>query len=96
MFAPGGTRRQYARIRVVEAGVRVPSADKNVPRDVPFNVILEPLYYGILPASVAPVLFFLIPVGALALLVVAPRIHAYLGSVAGEIQKDAAKVSKSQ
>lgn len=53
---------------------------------MPFNIILEPLYFGVLPASVVPVLVFLLPVVAVAWLIVAPRAHRFLVSVAEDVQ----------
>ncbi|TFY59394.1 hypothetical protein EVG20_g7808 [Dentipellis fragilis] len=56
------TRRQYARIRLVDTGVRPPSPQPHPVPHVPFIVRLEPLLLGFLPASVAPILAFLVPV----------------------------------
>lgn len=61
---------------------------KSEPRLTSFMIILEPLYFGVLPASVIPVLLFLIPVVLFSVLFVAPRVHAYLHKVAGEVSAD--------
>ena len=82
------TRLKYARIRLVDTGIRAPSSGSAPNPPVPFIVRLEPLYLGILPASVLPVLLFLLPVVAFAALVMAPRIHRYLAAVAGDAKRD--------
>ncbi|KAA1471637.1 hypothetical protein DENSPDRAFT_859058 [Dentipellis sp. KUC8613] len=56
------TRRQYARIRLIDTGVRPPSTQPHPVPPVPFIVRLEPLLLGVLPASVAPILAFLVSV----------------------------------
>jgi hypothetical protein len=77
--APLTTRLKYARIRLVDIGV-LTSPRKHHPIPVPFNLILEPLYFGILPASVIPILLFLIPVIILAGLLV-PWVNGYLSKI---------------
>lgn len=60
---PVTTRRQYARIRVVDSSIRTPlssSNDSSTP--VPFTVKLEPLSLDVLPVSIVPTLAFMIPV----------------------------------
>ncbi|KIP04166.1 hypothetical protein PHLGIDRAFT_206044 [Phlebiopsis gigantea 11061_1 CR5-6] len=81
-----GTRLQYARIRLKDIGIRTPPFTYSRSDAVPFTVVLEPLYFGVLPASVVPVLGFLLPVVAVAWLVVVPRVHRYLSSVAADVQ----------
>lgn len=80
------TRRKYARIHIVYTGVLTPSSDPAImasrikattPLVVPFVLIVEPLYFGILPASMTPNALFIIFVAVLSLLA-APRISAYL------------------
>ncbi|KDQ62931.1 hypothetical protein JAAARDRAFT_28899 [Jaapia argillacea MUCL 33604] len=56
--SPSMTRRKYARIRLSHTGVSIGSPQ---PPPVTFNVILEPLYFQVLPASVIPILSFLVP-----------------------------------
>ncbi|KAI0313219.1 hypothetical protein OF83DRAFT_573168 [Amylostereum chailletii] len=81
------TRRQYARIRVVHTGVRPPSQRDLASPPVPFILLLEPLYLGVLPASVALVLAFfalLIPVAWMVGRGIADR----LGKVAQEVRRE--------
>ncbi|EGN93767.1 hypothetical protein SERLA73DRAFT_172053 [Serpula lacrymans var. lacrymans S7.3] len=64
------TRQKYARIRLTDTGVLSPSTYLSRSGGLPppvgdpisFILILEPLYMGVLPASVLPVLLFLVPV----------------------------------
>lgn len=85
------TRLQYARIRLVDTGVRpAPFAHTAAPA-VPFTIILEPLFFGILPASVAPTLCFLLPIVIVAWAVVVPRVHRYLRAVAEDIREERLK-----
>ncbi|TFY77851.1 hypothetical protein EWM64_g6160 [Hericium alpestre] len=74
------TRRQYARIRLVDTGVRAPAAHTAAP-PVPFVLLLEPLYFGVLPASTAPLLALLLPVTGTAA-ILAQVVHRYLEQVA--------------
>ncbi|KAI0789496.1 hypothetical protein C8Q75DRAFT_704067, partial [Abortiporus biennis] len=60
------TRRQYARIRVVDTGFTTPRAKSISPHAVPFAVRLEPLLFGVIPMTVVPTLMFLVPVVAIA------------------------------
>ncbi|KAI0309542.1 hypothetical protein OF83DRAFT_1184093 [Amylostereum chailletii] len=81
------TRRQYARIRVVHTGVRPPSQRDLASPPVPFILLLEPLYFVVLPASVAPVLAFfalLIPVAWM----VGQGIADQLGKVAQDARRE--------
>jgi len=77
------SRRKYARIRLIDTGVLTPTRDMLPPRTaeaVPFNLILEPLYLGVLPASVLPIVLFLVPIIVLAGLMV-PFINTYLEGI---------------
>jgi hypothetical protein len=67
----GLTRNKYAHIRPVDTGVLTPLPDQSpnhhvvlprITRSVPFTLIVEPLYVGVLPASALPVLLFMIPI----------------------------------
>lgn len=80
------TRRKYARIHIVYTGVLTPSSDSAVmasrikattPLLVPFVLILEPLYFGVLPASMTQNVILIVFVAVLSLLV-APRMGTYL------------------
>ena len=86
--AQRSTRVRYARIRVVDAGVRIPSLSSLPVAAVPMIVRLEPLYFGVIPASVVPVLIYLIPVVAFASIVMVPRIHGYLAAVAADVRRE--------
>ncbi|RDX50565.1 hypothetical protein OH76DRAFT_1455413 [Lentinus brumalis] len=78
-----GTRRMFARIRVVSGGVLTPGVSHNATlQPVPFIVTVEPLLFGVLPGSVIPTVACLLFVGLAAGLLVFPRVSRYLGSVA--------------
>lgn len=82
------TRRKYARIRLVDTGVRTPTRNPAAKRaPVPFTVILEPLHFGVLPSSVVPTLLCLLPVVACAALMVAP-INRYLERIAAKAREE--------
>ncbi|KIL00833.1 hypothetical protein PAXRUDRAFT_821293 [Paxillus rubicundulus Ve08.2h10] len=97
------TRSKYARIRVVDAGVLTPGTLPHVPRtssdapailavehkldSVPFIVILEPLYLGVLPASLLPTVCFLIPILLVAAMSV-PFAIAYLDIFVRQARED--------
>ncbi|OAX39225.1 hypothetical protein K503DRAFT_103161 [Rhizopogon vinicolor AM-OR11-026] len=76
------TRLKYARIRAVDAGVLTPTPDlppsaAQAVEPIPFILILEPLYLGILPASLLPTVCFLVPL-LLAAALATPWIIGYL------------------
>ncbi|KAH0837857.1 hypothetical protein J3R83DRAFT_6084 [Lanmaoa asiatica] len=119
------TRSRYARIRVVRAGVPIPSVrsqssppvsipplprvpvpvpilisrpgsdatpanlavDERGKETAPFVVILEPLYLGVLPATLLPTVGFLIPVVFAAVLSV-PWVTAYFEPFIRQARKD--------
>ncbi|KAF9469646.1 hypothetical protein BDZ94DRAFT_16277 [Collybia nuda] len=94
-------RQKYARIRIVDIGVPTPTSEtkvspwKRMPLEsnpVPFIVILEPLYFGLLPASVTPVLGFIVLVCALAGLV-APIINRHFQKIAALARQDTLRVA---
>jgi ABC-type phosphate/phosphonate transport system permease subunit len=80
------TRRKYARIQMVHSGVLTPGIvlDNNSRYEVPFVLILEPLYLGVLPKSVVPVVLAIIVAIPLGLLI-ATKINSSLQ----DIMKDA-------
>jgi hypothetical protein len=82
-----GSRRRYARIRVVHTAVLTPTVSSAAPQREPiaFKVILEHLYLGFLPASVLPVVLFLLPVISLAFLAVS-HIYRHMTVVARRAQ----------
>jgi hypothetical protein len=89
------TRTKYARIRLVDIGIRTPTAEYKAlllqgpinPTPVPFMIILEPLYLGILPATVVPSVGLLILVAVVAGLAV-PRVNRYLQEVAVQVRQE--------
>ena len=82
----------YARVRVVDAGVRTPTADDShehaTLEPISFIIVLEPLYFGVLPASVLPTVTFLAVVIIIAAYWVVPPAQRYLGVVADEVRKE--------
>ncbi|KAH9885441.1 hypothetical protein C8Q73DRAFT_795858 [Cubamyces lactineus] len=82
------TRKKFARIRVVHSGVFTPSPEnvKRTVEPVPFIVLVEPLYLGVLPASLVPTLTFLLAVVAVAGFVVLPRVNGLLFSAAEQVK----------
>ena len=54
---------------------------------MPFIVIVEPLYFGVLPATAVPILLFMIPSVALAGAAV-PWIMSYLRRIAADAQRE--------
>lgn len=81
------SRTMFARIRLVDTGVRPPAAAAPA-EPVPFAVLLEPLYFGVVPASVVPIVAFLVPVVLCAAWVVAPFVNAQLARVADQARKE--------
>lgn len=82
-------RVRFARIRLVDTGVLAPTAsDVGVtPLSVPFDVILEPLLLGLVPASLAPTIGALLLV-ALAGFAVFRVINRYFNGLATEARKE--------
>jgi hypothetical protein len=65
------TRNRYARVRVVDSGVRRPwpGADLTAPPpDVQFRLTYEPLVFGLLPQILVPAALFILPVIVLAII----------------------------
>ncbi|KAF4573552.1 hypothetical protein EYR36_008070 [Pleurotus pulmonarius] len=88
-------RARYARVRAVSTGVFTPkspsSASSKQRTSVPFALILEPLYFGVLPISLASTLLLMVPVVASAIILV-PRIIAHFeGIVSGARREHSAK-----
>ncbi|KAJ7741091.1 hypothetical protein B0H16DRAFT_1324081 [Mycena metata] len=95
------TRRKYARIRAVDAGVRTPggglftfprlwgnTADSTQDEQVHFVLTLEPLLLGVLPASLLPFLFVSLSVLLFLWVVVLPRVQAGVGRLVVEARKE--------
>ncbi|EMD32584.1 hypothetical protein CERSUDRAFT_118623 [Gelatoporia subvermispora B] len=81
------TRRKVARIRLVDTGLLTPTSSfrsDGVVDPVPFIVLLEPLYMGVLPASVLPVVLFIIAVAFVAVRVVLPLVEHRIYSAVQE------------
>ncbi|THV04757.1 hypothetical protein K435DRAFT_648719 [Dendrothele bispora CBS 962.96] len=91
----GNTRLKYARIRLVDTGVRAPIVSVNpVPfpsttatAEVPFIVIVEPLYFGAIPESVLPAGVIFAPLLA-SLVFVMPKVNAYIDGMASATRKE--------
>ncbi|PPQ96370.1 hypothetical protein CVT26_004972 [Gymnopilus dilepis] len=87
------TRRKYARIQVVHTGVSSPKSnddfDEIARRMVSMHLVLEPLHLDVLPASVIPVVFFIIATIIFGL-PLAARANQYLRDIIRleEIQKE--------
>ncbi|KAG6874364.1 hypothetical protein C0995_015100 [Termitomyces sp. Mi166 len=85
------TRLRYARIRLVDIGVLTPShaaspkPASSIP--IPFILILEPLYLGVLPPSVVPVLAYIFIVFMIACVIVPPLIR-YLEGIASQARTE--------
>ena len=94
------TRTKYARIRVVDAGVPTPQIHPGlsnlvVAGPVPFILILEQLYWGVLPASLLPTICFLVPV-LLAAAMTIPPIVAYLDPFVRQAREDLKSKASSE
>ncbi|KZT27500.1 hypothetical protein NEOLEDRAFT_90272 [Neolentinus lepideus HHB14362 ss-1] len=85
------TRMKFAHIILTHTGIRpathFDSSTKMTLEPVPFVIVLEPLYLGVIPASVTPILIFLIPLIGLASLA-AGYVWAYLDTLAGQVVQD--------
>ncbi|KAJ3011969.1 hypothetical protein NUW54_g2009 [Trametes sanguinea] len=88
------TRRKFARIRMIHAGVFTPSSSNRTIEAVPFIVTVEPLYLGVLPASLVPTVLVLLGVVAVAGVIVYPRISSYLFGVAEQVKMETATAGK--
>ncbi|KAJ7292846.1 hypothetical protein C8J57DRAFT_1267271 [Mycena rebaudengoi] len=94
------TKRKYARIRAVDTGVRTPTAQPPQNPNAPppaaeFILVLEPLYLGVLPASLTPFLLVALPVLALAACAV-PRVNAYLEGYAARARREIGRDLKAE
>jgi hypothetical protein len=91
------TRIKYARIRVVDTGVRTPTPDlpESAAQAIPFILILEQLYLGVLPASLLPTVCFLIPVLFCAALAT-PWILSYLDHFIKQARQELRDFSTAQ
>ncbi|KAG6811459.1 hypothetical protein H0H92_007282 [Tricholoma furcatifolium] len=87
-------RLRYARIRLVDTGVLTPrpkthvtSTEKITPTPVPFILILEPLYFGVLPPIVVPALGYIVCVCLLAWMIV-PTLIRRIETIAAEAKRE--------
>ncbi|KAJ3008621.1 hypothetical protein NUW54_g3084 [Trametes sanguinea] len=88
------TRRKFARIRMIHAGVFTPSSSNRTIEAVPFIVTVEPLYLGVLPASLVPTVLVLLSVVGVAGFIVYPWISRYLFGVAEQVKREATTAGK--
>jgi hypothetical protein len=91
------TRLKYARIRVVDTGIRRPTPDlpESAAQTIPFILVLEQLYLGVLPASLLPTVCFLIPVLSCAALAT-PWILSYLDHFIKQARQELRDFSTAQ
>ncbi|GLB43550.1 hypothetical protein LshimejAT787_1400620 [Lyophyllum shimeji] len=84
-------RHRYARIRAVNTGVLTPTPESQtkpaVPVPIPFILVLERLYFGVLPPSIIPVLAFIV-FACLAAVWVVPKIVKHLEGIAMQAEKE--------
>lgn len=103
-------RVRYARIRLVDRGVRprTPTAtsptgtketketkktrEDPIPSPIPFNLILEPLYFGVLPASLVPTVLGLCVLLVTSSAFFLKRVYVYLCAVAACARDELSKV----
>jgi len=79
---------KYARIRVVDAGVLTPTLDLPPSAEpIPFFVVLEPLFLGVLPISLLPTACFLVPI-LFGTAVAIPWIIGYLDHVVQQARQE--------
>ena len=80
----------HARIRLVDTGVRNPISPLALTgtEQVPFTIILEPLYLGAIPATVIPTVILLITLIAFSTLCLLPSLNRYLGDIAKQAQSE--------
>ncbi|KAF5385150.1 hypothetical protein D9615_001084 [Tricholomella constricta] len=99
-----GQRYRFAHIRLVDTGVLTPTpksyTDATKPAEaepipVPFILVLEPLYFGVLPPSVLPVLGF-IALACVAAGLAVPKILDHLNSIAVQARKELAVNEKRE
>ena len=84
------SRRTYARIRVISSGVLTPShAHRHRTLDpVSFMIAVEPLYFGVLPASVVPTVLTVVAVAVVGGLFVVPFVTKRLMAIADEVRAE--------
>ncbi|KAG6887620.1 hypothetical protein C0992_011443 [Termitomyces sp. T32_za158] len=82
-------RLRYARIRLVDIGVLTPfaSSKPTSPTPIPFILALEPLYFGVLPSSIVPVLAYIFGAFIMACMIVPPLVK-YFDGTASQARKE--------
>ncbi|KAH9854357.1 hypothetical protein C2E23DRAFT_818407 [Lenzites betulinus] len=92
------TRTKFARIRLISDGVLTPSPSNQnrTIEPVPCIVIVEPLYLGVVPASLVPTLLFLFGLVGITGFVALPRISKHLFAIADRIRVEHAKKYRTQ
>lgn len=69
------TLQKYLRIKARQFGIPIPQkAKENVALRVPCHLVLEPLYFGVLPHTLIPTILFMIPVIYIAIYHITPPI----------------------
>ena len=94
----GKTRRKYARIQFIHAGVLTPTAkqlDDSSWYQVPVVMTLEPLHLGMLPSSVIPVLVAIL-LTIIFGISIASKVDVLLRSVAQKVCDDERLLSKTR
>jgi hypothetical protein len=80
----------YARVRVIDTGVRTPWPGVNLMApapDVRFRIICEPLLLGIIPQTLLPTVLSLVLVALVMSMLVGP-VNKYLIQVADEARRE--------
>ncbi|KAJ3513242.1 hypothetical protein NLJ89_g3059 [Agrocybe chaxingu] len=90
-------RRKYARIQAVHSGVLTPGVrlDNASRYTVPVHVILEPLYLGVLPTSVIPMVMAVLGVIAVGL-PVSRKINDYLQAIVKDADEEAKRTAAAR
>lgn len=70
----------------MDTGIPTPSAAPYSAGPVPFNVMVEPLYFGVLPASTAPTVIFILAI-VLATSILVPTVISWANVVALDLRK---------
>ena len=89
------TRRMFARIRAIDTGVPTPfpagnNASARHKAEVAFIVVVEPLHFGVLPATVVPAVLMLMAVAVGAATLVLPTVSKYLNAMADAVREEIA------
>ncbi|KZT42702.1 hypothetical protein SISSUDRAFT_1041333 [Sistotremastrum suecicum HHB10207 ss-3] len=89
------TLQKYLRIKARQFGIPVPKkAKENIALHVPCHLVLEPLYFGILPHTLIPTIFFMIPVIYIAIYHITPPILREFQALANKANAELAQKRK--